>query len=126
LLGHYTLVRAKLVCVCVRKKLRTKALDDSSNGTLNKFNFFFKQQTKLNYFFFKLVELMYFMLIVLLFMFAFGVSTQSLLYHNQNLDSKLLRNVFFPSYFVIGGEYYTRNSIMNGILFSQFVPYSNY
>ena len=59
-------------------------------------------------------QLFYFVLIVVLFMFAFGVSTQSLMYHNQPLDSELLKNVFFPSFFVIFKEYYTRNSIMTG------------
>lgn len=51
-------------------------------------------------------------MIVLLVMFAFGVSSTALMFKNQNLDSNLLRNVFFPAYFVIGGEYYTRNIIM--------------
>ena len=41
-------------------------------------------------------------------MFAFGVSTQALLYHNQKLDSNLLKSVFFPAFFFIGGEYYTK------------------
>lgn len=59
-----------------------------------------------------LFELAYFIFIVLVFMFAFGVSTQALLYHNQKLDINLLSNVFFPSYFMIGGEYYTRETIM--------------
>lgn len=54
----------------------------------------------------------YFLLIVVLFMFAFGVSTQALMYHNQDLNGKLLKNVFFPAYFIIGGEYYTRETIM--------------
>jgi len=52
-------------------------------------------------------QLMYFLLIVVMFMFAFGVSTQSLMYHNQELNPDLLKNVFFPAYFIIGGEYYT-------------------
>jgi len=60
---------------------------------------------------------MYFISIVLVFMFAFGVSTQSLMYHNQELDRQLLKNVFFPSYFIIAGEYYTRETIMDGIFF---------
>lgn len=60
-----------------------------------------------------LKQLFYFMLIVVLFMFAFGVATQSLMYHNQPLDRTLLKNVFFPAFFVIGKEYYTRNQIMN-------------
>ena len=54
----------------------------------------------------------YFMLIVLLAMFTFGISTQALLYHNQDLNSKLLKNVFFPAYFVFGGEYLDRETIM--------------
>jgi hypothetical protein len=62
-------------------------------------------------------ELMYFMFIVIVFLFAFGVSTQSLMYHNQELDAGLLKQVFFPSYFVIGGEYYTWEDILNGIYF---------
>ena len=56
---------------------------------------------------------MYFISIVLVFMFAFGVSTQSLMYHNQALNLDLLKNVFFPSYFIIAGEYYTRETIMS-------------
>ena len=59
---------------------------------------------------------MYFLLIVVLFMFAFGVSTQSLMYQNQPLDKYLLRRVFMPSYFIIGGEYYTRELIMKSIV----------
>ena len=47
-------------------------------------------------------------------MFAFGVSTQALMYENQTLNSDLLKNVFFPAYFIIGGEYYTREVIMSG------------
>jgi hypothetical protein len=56
---------------------------------------------------------MYFIFIVIVFMFAFGVSTQALMYHNQTLDIELLKNVFFPAYFVIGGEYYTRDLVMS-------------
>ena len=58
------------------------------------------------------MQLLYFLLIVLIFMFAFGISTQSLMYSNQTLDKNLLANVFFPAYFFIGGEYYTRDLIM--------------
>lgn len=54
----------------------------------------------------------YFMLIVVSAMFAFGISTQALLYHNQDLNSRLLKNVFFPAYFVFGGEYLDRETIM--------------
>ena len=48
-----------------------------------------------------------------MFMFAFGVSTQSLMFGNQKLDDQLLRQIFFPAFFIIGGEYYTR-----GILYA--------
>jgi hypothetical protein len=47
-------------------------------------------------------------------MFAFGISTQSLLLHNQDLNSDLLQNIFLPSYFIIGGEYYTLSNVMGG------------
>ncbi len=60
------------------------------------------------------VELSSFTLILLVCMFAFGISTQSLLYHNVTPDSNLLKNVFFPAFFIIGGEYYTRDTIMGG------------
>ncbi len=58
---------------------------------------------------------MYFILIMIVFMFAFGVSTQALLYPNQNLNTTLLANVFLPAYFVLAGDYYTRDSIMGAI-----------
>jgi len=57
-------------------------------------------------------ELGAFIFIMAVFFFAFGVSTQSLLYHNMPLDRNLIKNVFFPAYFVIGGEYYTAESIL--------------
>jgi hypothetical protein len=52
--------------------------------------------------------------LVVVFLFAFGVSTQSLMFHNQELNGDLLKQVFFPSYFVIGGEYYTLDDILTG------------
>lgn len=58
-------------------------------------------------------ELAGFVFIFLIFMFAFGVSTQSLMYHNLPLDWTLIKHVFFPAYFIIGGEYYTAETIMN-------------
>ena len=54
----------------------------------------------------------YFMLVVLLAMFTFGISTQALMYHNQELNSDLLKNVFFPAYFVFGGQYLRRETVM--------------
>ncbi len=61
------------------------------------------------------LELFSFILIIVVCMFAFGISTQSLMYHNLPLDINILKNIFFPSFFVIGGEYYTRETIMDGI-----------
>jgi hypothetical protein len=46
-------------------------------------------------------------------MFAFGVSTQALLYQNQDLDWTLLGNVFLPSYFIMSGD---DSSIRSNIL----------
>lgn len=65
-------------------------------------------------------ELTFFMFIVIVFIFAYGVSTQALMYHNQEPDLSLLKNVFFPAYFVIGGEYYEREKLMEG-KFGQFI-----
>jgi hypothetical protein len=58
---------------------------------------------------------MYFILIMIVFMFAFGVSTQALLYPNQNLNTTLLASIFLPAYFILAGDYYTRDSIMGAI-----------
>lgn len=38
-----------------------------------------------------------------------------MMYHNVPLDKELMKNVFFPAFFVIGGEYYTADSILEGI-----------
>ena len=62
-------------------------------------------------------ELMSFILVVLVFLFSYGVVTQSLMYHNQKLDFNLIKNLFFPAYFVLGGDYYEREKLMEGILF---------
>lgn len=63
-------------------------------------------------------EMAYFMMIVLLAIFAFGIATQGLMFHNQDLDSNLLKNIFFPAYFIfiqhsINGQYYTRDTLLN-------------
>jgi hypothetical protein len=52
-----------------------------------------------------LVQLAMFMLIVLLFMFAFGICIQALTYHNVPLNWSLLSSVFLPAFFVLGGNY---------------------
>lgn len=61
-------------------------------------------------------ELAYFISIILVFMIAYGVANQSLLYHNQEFDLELLKNIFFPTFFVIGGDYYEKDTIMDGKL----------
>jgi hypothetical protein len=58
------------------------------------------------------INLAMFMLIVLVFMFAFGVCVQSLMFPNQPLNRMLFSNVFFPSFFVIGGDYSTNLGMM--------------
>ena len=52
-----------------------------------------------------LVQLCLFMLIMFLFIFAFGICIQALTYHNMPLDWNLFINVFMPAVFVIGGQY---------------------
>jgi hypothetical protein len=59
-------------------------------------------------------QLFYFIVVALVFIFGFGVATQSLMYPNQVLDKFLLKNIFFPGFFVFGKEYYTRQEIMDG------------
>ena len=60
------------------------------------------------------IQMGYFLLIVLSVIFAFGIITQSLMYPNQTLNAKLLRRIFFPAYFVLGTEFFTRQLMMNG------------
>ena len=47
-------------------------------------------------------------------MFAFGITTQSLMYSNAQLDANLFKNIFFPGYYVISGDHYTRSLLANG------------
>ena len=58
-------------------------------------------------------ELAVFLLIVIVFIFAYGISSQSLMYHNQELSLSLIKSVFLPAYFVIGGEYFEREKLMD-------------
>lgn len=58
-------------------------------------------------------QLAVFLFIVIVFIFAYGISTQALMYHNQELSFSLLKNVFLPAYFVIGGEYFEREKLMD-------------
>lgn len=61
-----------------------------------------------------LVEMVIFLIVFLAFMFAFGISVMALAYHNQILNLDLLMNIFFPSFFIIGGNYYTRDTFLFG------------
>ncbi len=54
-----------------------------------------------------------FFLVILAFMFAMGVSTQGLMYHNMPVNLDLIKNVFLPAFFIIGGEYYTKDDMLN-------------
>ena len=62
-------------------------------------------------------ELLYFISIMIVFIVSYGVVNQSLLYHNQEFNLKLIGNIFFPSFFVIGGEYYQRETMMEGKIY---------
>lgn len=62
-----------------------------------------------------------FLIVFLAFMFAFGISVMSLGFHNEVLDLNLLQNVFFPSFFVIGGNYITRDNFLFGKYFQNIV-----
>ena len=62
------------------------------------------------------VQLFYYVIILLLFVFAFGISTQALMFPNQPVGKHLLKSIFFPAFFIIGKEYYTRENIMNGLI----------
>ena len=58
----------------------------------------------------------YFIIVVFVFMFAFGVSTQALLYPNQELSATLFGNLFLPAYFIIVGDnYQIRGTILSAI-----------
>ena len=64
----------------------------------------------------KWVQLIYFMFIVIIFILAFGISTQALLYPNQELDPRLLGNIFLPAYFILSGDdFKIRETIMSSI-----------
>jgi hypothetical protein len=44
------------------------------------------------------------MFIVIVVIISFGVSIQSLLFPNQELNWTLLANIFLPSYFIMAGD----------------------
>ena len=53
---------------------------------------------------------------MLVFMFAFGVTTQALLFPNQALSAVVLGNVFLPAWFLLSGD----NYIIRGLILSDF------
>ena len=53
------------------------------------------------------------MLYLIVFIFTFGVSTQALLFPNQNLDLSLLGNIFYPSFLVMAGSDYSFKDRIN-------------
>ena len=59
------------------------------------------------------------MLYLIVFIFTFGVSTQALLFPNQNLDLSLLGNIFYPSFLVmVGSDYSFKDQINQAVNFS--------
>ena len=50
-----------------------------------------------------MVELFYFLLILIVIIFAYGVSTQALMFQKQEFDFYLLEKVFFSGYFILFG-----------------------
>jgi hypothetical protein len=55
------------------------------------------------------------LIIGLVFLLGVGVSTQALMFPDvTELDYDLIKNVFYPPYFVIGGEYYKLDDMLNG------------
>jgi hypothetical protein len=67
-----------------------------------------------------MAQLLKIMLLIVLFMFAFGISYQALQYHNVPLNWMLFKNVFLTAFFVIAGEYYTRDTMINSIFKKSF------
>ena len=51
-----------------------------------------------------MLDLMFFMVILLVFIVAFGVASQAILYPNSELDFKLIRSVLSRPYWQIYGE----------------------
>ena len=60
------------------------------------------------------VQLCMFMLIVVLFMFAVGISLQALTYHNVPLNWSLVPTIFLPVFWFIGGQFDNYQSYLMG------------
>jgi hypothetical protein len=59
----------------------------------------------------KFLELANFTIIMMVVMFAFVVTTQALLYPNQDLTSLLFGNVFLPGLFKMAGDIIIKGTI---------------
>ena len=67
------------------------------------------------YLFLQLKPLLVFLIIGLVFLLGVGVSTQALMFPDvTEFDYDILKNIFYPPYFVIGGEYYKLDDMLNG------------
>ncbi len=51
--------------------------------------------------------------VILLYMFAYSIASYALQFHNSPPSSELLKNIFFPGYFIIGGENYKLEGILD-------------
>lgn len=49
-------------------------------------------------------NMIYFVVLLLVVLFSFGVSRQSILYPNREADWRLIRDVYFQPYFMLYGE----------------------
>ena len=63
----------------------------------------------------KFKELLYFVLILIVFMCAFGVTTEALMYPNQDLSATLIGNTILPAYFIIAGDDYRKDTIFGAL-----------
>jgi len=51
-------------------------------------------------------QLAFFMPIILLYMFTYSIVSHALQFHNSVPSIELLKDIFFPGYFILGGEHY--------------------
>ena len=58
---------------------------------------------------------MKFLVLIIIFVFTFGVTAQALLFPNQNLEISLLGRIFLPAYFVITGSYDLKDKVYAAI-----------
>ena len=58
---------------------------------------------------------MKFLVLIIIFVFTFGVTARALLFPNQNLEISLLGRIFLPAYFVITGSYDLKDKVYAAI-----------